>query len=89
MKAWLGGSGKGHRHSNSGAYLALGVRDKQGFDIVHIQREITDYMEPPGLGMCYRVVIPNVGDIWGRDDVRRPLHCRPSTSPLLPVDSGF
>ena len=58
------------RDSNLGKYLPLGVYEKQGFDIKRIEDEITDTMDLPGLGKCYRVPIPESGDIMDRDNIR-------------------
>ena len=64
------------RDARLGKYLPLGVYAAQGFDIKRIEDEITDTMDLPGLGKCYRVPIPEVGDIMdseGQHSHPRPL----------------
>ena len=70
------------RQSNMGRYLPLSVYEKQGFDPDRIMREITDTKEVPGLGTCYRVAIPESGDIFDRDTIReQTLHSNPTGVP--------
>ena len=74
---------------NHGKDLPLSVYEKQGFDPKRIEREVTDCMEIKGMGMCYRVDIPEVGDIFDRDEVREAIvDSRPRGSQQLALPSS-
>ena len=76
------------RAANLGRYLPLSVYAKQGFDTNKIQRETTDTQVLPGLGLCYRVAIPEVGDIVDRDTIReqtfQPQRAVPAAATVTP-----